>query len=487
MKNTSLPDKILNHELFINQLWENSCNGIALIDKQGKIIAINNTFCELVKLERSKLLQLHFTTIYHQNKRNYILQNFLMDLENNTLKTNYEYSQTLWNNEPICFEIKNLILSVPDDDKIVLSIFRDMTMQKKNESILEKSEQHFRMLFNNASDLVFVNPITKENTFGFFSEISYAACQKLRYSKEELLNLSIYDIIPARHEEHIDLLIKNLKNDKRVLFKIDFMTKDRRKILVEISSHLFELNGEKTVISIARDITQHEHTEKRLRNSSEQLRSLASRLQTIREEERSMIAREIHDELGQLLTVLKIKTALLGKKLPESGDDYLLKINNLISLIDQATGSVQKIAAKLRPGILDEIGLIAAIEWQAQEFQRNTGIRCNYTLPEESLLLDKPRATAIFRILQEALTNVARHAFAKQVSIYFKKENENLILEVTDNGTGIRKSQIDNPKSLGLLGIRERVLAFGGKVSINGVEGEGTNLRIDIPFENNKN
>jgi len=195
-----------------------------------------------------------------------------------------------------------------------------------------------------------------------------------------------------------------------------------------------------------------------------------------------MIAREIHDELGQSLTVLKIQTALVANKINPGKYDLKEKIVSIIDLIDQTVESVQKISAKLRPGILDELGLIAAIEWQSQEFHKRTGITCEYTLPKEEIIIPDEMATAIFRIFQEALTNVARHAEAKRVSIIIRQVNHTLILEVTDNGRGISPGQRDNSRALGILGMKERALVFGGQVKIHGVNKRGTNVKVEMPI-----
>ncbi|MBN1406505.1 MAG: hypothetical protein JW956_01875, partial [Calditrichaceae bacterium] len=275
--------------------------------------------------------------------------------------------------------------------------------------------------------------------------------------------------------------------DTYALLEINLITKDKRKIPVEINGHVFEYNGRPAIISVVRDITKRSQANIELNKSREQLRSLALRLQNIREEERSMIAREIHDELGQLLTVLKIQISLISKKLPPNQTSLQERVESSIQFIDQAVKSIQKITTQLRPGILDELGLIAAIEWQAREFEKQTGIQCDCTLPKETINLDPKHSTALFRITQEALTNAARHSFAERVSIYLKEEDDRLVLEITDNGKGIHQAQINNPNSLGLLGIKERAMVFGGKVTINGINQRGTNVKVEWPLHYNIN
>jgi signal transduction histidine kinase len=170
---------------------------------------------------------------------------------------------------------------------------------------------------------------------------------------------------------------------------------------VEISSHLFFYNNKPTVLSIARDITERKLAEEKLKSTSKLLRELATHLQSVREEERTMIAHEIHDELAQVLTVLKIQLSLCEKKLNKDQESLREKLHSLSDMIDTSVESVQKISSKLRPGILDELGLIAAIEWQTEQFEKLTGIKCSLVLPADEINLDKNKSTAVFRIFQE--------------------------------------------------------------------------------------
>ena len=230
--------------------------------------------------------------------------------------------------------------------------------------------------------------------------------------------------------------------------------------------------------------------EEQLASSLEQLRALAAHLQSVREEERTRIAREIHDELGQILTGLKIDLSWLDAELA-AGDLTTPrlpreKVKSMSNLIDTTIQVVRKIATELRPGILDDLGLAAALEWQAQEFQTRTGIRCEFTSTLEEIDLDAGRSTAVFRIFQETLTNVARHAHATGVRISVKEQGSQLLLEVRDDGRGITDHELANPRSLGLLGMRERALLFGGEVKIGGVLGNGTTVTVSVPLSKSR-
>lgn len=225
-------------------------------------------------------------------------------------------------------------------------------------------------------------------------------------------------------------------------------------------------------------------SEKSRRTLSEELRALAVRLQAAREEESARLAREIHDELSGALTALKMDLSLVASRIP--GDPSGLvqrKMEAMAGLIDATLERVRNIVTELRPGILDDLGLVAALEWQAEEFQRRSEIRCLLSLPKEEVAAGRDRSTVVFRILQEALTNVARHANASSVSISLREQAGSLILEVRDNGAGINLEEISSKESFGLLGMRERALAFGGEVQISGSPGVGTTVILRMPLE----
>jgi PAS domain S-box-containing protein len=455
-----------------------------MTDQEGKILAVNEAFCKTMDMKSEKLIGSPFSNPYHEDERHDAIRLYQTDLKNNALKTHFERECILWNGKRLWLEFSNSFLELPGYGKIVLSVINDITQRKLSELKIQNSEKRFRTLFNNADDAVFVNRFTSDFKLGPFTEVNNLACFRLGYSRDEFLTLDPYIIFPERFYPAMQNACQELANTGHAIFEALHIRKDRRQVPVEVKSHLFELDGQPSILSIARDITDRKHSEQCLNVTSQKLRNLASRLQTIREEERTAIAREIHDELGQSLTVLKIQTALLLNKLKLNQSELREKIGSIIELIDQTVESVQKISAKLRPGILDELGLVPAIEWQSQEFQNRTGIYCDYTLPKGEVIVSEDKATAIFRIFQEALTNVARHAKAKKVSVILKQDNHILTLEVTDNGLGITSGQKDNPNSLGLLGMNERALIFGGQVEIHGVREKGTNVKVEMPLDN---
>jgi PAS domain S-box-containing protein len=242
---------------------------------------------------------------------------------------------------------------------------------------------------------------------------------------------------------------------------------------------LDEAGGLILVQGTGQDITELREAEDGLERSRQQLRALSIHLQSVREEERTRIAREIHDELGQALTALKLDLASLARK---AGSDPAVqeKIRSMVGLVNDTIQTVRRIATELRPAILDDLGLLAALEWQTHEFQKRTGISCELKIGADLNVAPGP-STELFRVFQETLTNVARHAQASAVTIYFGKHDRTVVLEVRDNGVGIRETQIAGIRSLGITGMRERVRLLGGDIQFTGIPGQGTTVQIQIP------
>ncbi len=239
-------------------------------------------------------------------------------------------------------------------------------------------------------------------------------------------------------------------------------------------------------VGTGQDITEHKETEQRLAESHEHLRSLAARLQTVREEQSAHIAREIHDVLGQQLTALKLDLAWLKRRAGAVSDGALAaaltdKLLATSQLVDGMIETVQKIASDLRPGLLDKLGLAAALEHEARDFAERAGLRCACELSAEALDLDDSAAIGVFRIFQETLTNIARHAQASEVQVRLARDAAGLVLEVRDNGRGIAEEQAAGAKSLGLLGMSERARLLGGRLDIKGVPGAGTTVTLTLP------
>lgn len=274
----------------------------------------------------------------------------------------------------------------------------------------------------------------------------------------------------------------------RTALRAPVTTRDEIGALAATFNAMAEGIANKTM-ALEREIIERRNAERQLTASRESLRNLSAHLQSVRENERKGVAREIHDELGQALTTLKLELRLLENELEQHASDRTVlqtRLSGMEGIIDTTIRTVKRLISDLRPRLLDDLGLTAAIEWQADEFARRTGIAARVRIHPPDFRLDAERSVAIFRILQEALTNVARHAAATSVTVLLERDEHDVVLEVGDNGRGISGDHtVQPPTTFGLLGITERASGWGGRVDIDGAPGRGTRLRITIPISSN--
>lgn len=236
-------------------------------------------------------------------------------------------------------------------------------------------------------------------------------------------------------------------------------------------------------VQVLRDISDRRRTDRQLRRSLAELQRLSAHLERAREEERTAIAREIHDEFGHALTAIKMEAAWLGGKAGPGQEWLRAGMGAVADRVDVAIATVRRLATQLRPGVLDDLGIVAALEWQGEEFERTSAVETRVSVPSGRLAVDREAATVLFRVCQEALTNVARHARASLVAISLQRRGRRLLLRVADDGQGFRSGDAGAGKSLGLLGMHERVHNAGGRLSVKSAPGKGTVVTVSIPAQ----
>ena len=363
----------------------------------------------------------------------------------------------------------------------------DITELKRAEKHLRESQRMLSTLMGNLPGMAYRRRPGKEWPVEFISEGSF---DLTGYRPADLIDSRVTSyrqlIHPSDRKWVWDTVKESLKAGKRFEMMYRIIRADRKVRWVwERGWGIHSPSGKiMAVEGLITDVTEYKQAQQALEQSRRQLSIHAEHLHVLLEGERAEIAREIHDELGQILSALKMDLFWLSRKVPDDNDEVIGKIQSMMLLIDSTIKTVERILVTLRPSMLDELGLTAAIEWLGEEFQSRTGIVCQAILEPapESLITDEKISTALFRICQEALTNITRHARATRVQIVLRTLGDQIELKVSDNGVGITKQDIKKSNSFGILGIRERVNLLGGRMNIAGRKGKGTVLRVRIPL-----
>jgi PAS domain S-box-containing protein len=364
-----------------------------------------------------------------------------------------------------------------DGEPCYLWAANDITERKHAEEALQASESRFSIAFNSNPMLATISMLDG----GRFLAVNDSFVALTGYSREEAVGHTALELNLWPNPEDRRKVMDKLKKEKRVRdFEAGIRLKSGEERVLLLSVERIELDGQVCLLHVANDVTLRHRAE-------EALRALSAKLRSAREEEGTRIAREIHDELGGALTGLKWDLERIDTLLTTSTNDSLMpdvheRIGSMTTTIETTITTIRRIASELRPGVLDDLGLVAAIEWQVEQFQARTGLKCHWTNTANEVELDREKSTAVFRILQEILTNVLRHAQATNLYVNLSRTRHHLELEVKDDGCGITKSQRINSRSLGLLGMKERALLVGGEVDITGKAGQGTTVLVRVPL-----
>jgi PAS domain S-box-containing protein len=370
----------------------------------------------------------------------------------------------------------SLLRGLDERSDQILAIARDITERKRAEETLRE----YQRAVEGSEDLIAV--VDRHYTYQIVNEAF------LRYNglnRDQVIGHTVAEILGE------ETFAKTVKPNVDRCLQVEAVEYEMQHLYSGIGERYLNVryyplkNSDREtmgVVAIIRDITERKRMEGELEESQEQLRNLSTHIESLREAERTSIAREVHDELGQALTAIGMDMSWLNNRLPKEQEALIRKIEEMSRLIGKTIESVKRISTELRPGVLDDLGLMAAVEWQVQQFQERTRIKCELTAQAEDINLDRDITTGIFRILQEALTNVIRHANAKKVKVNLKVIDGNLVLQVIDNGKGITNMQIAHSKSFGLIGMRERARSLNGSFKIVGISGKGTTVTVSIPL-----
>ncbi|HNU13871.1 MAG TPA: PAS domain S-box protein [Chitinophagaceae bacterium] len=374
------------------------------------------------------------------------------------------------------FNVELIIREIKSEEGDFLCTFvRDITERKKAELALRLSEEKYRTLIEQAADA-----IALYDAKGKILEANTSASKLLGYTKKELSVMNLTEILLEEEIKENPVQYDVLSAGHSTVKLRRMRRKDGSVVVTEVRSQQLP---DGRFLSVVRDMTDRIKAEEELKASYKAVRKLTAHLQNIREEERTSIAREIHDELGQQLTVLKMDVSWLNKKFHGTDEKANQRLKELLSMIDETVKSVRRISSQLRPSLLDDLGLTAAMEWQLSEFEKRAGIKTKLITPEEEVDLSDAVKTALFRIFQESLTNVARHSRAKNVTVVLRKDDHTFILSITDDGKGFDINKVADKRTLGILGMKERSSMIGGTYEINSTPGGGTSVIISVPVK----
>ena len=459
-----------------------SLDAVLLTVPDGRILGANEAACRMFGRSEGELIRVGWRRVMDASD-----PRLAPALEERTRTGRFHGELTLVRGDGSKFsaEISSAVFRNQAGEPRISLVIRDITERKRAEETLERERNLLRTLIDHIPDAIYVRDTA--NRFVLANET--VARRMGAASPADLIGKTDADFYPAKQAAHFTALDREVLAGRALVnFEEDITHLDgKRRFILATKVPLRNAQGEViALVGIGRDITDHKRVIKALRQSEARLHALMARLQAVREEERIHIAREIHDTFGHALTDLKFDLAWLGRRLTEAGVGSRTAIQRRIAAmgkrVEMEMESVRRISGELRPALLDTVGLVPAIEWLAKGFQARTRIRCRMVLPPAPLPLDGARSTAIYRVLQELLANVARHARATTVNIRLQAGAGWVELRVSDNGRGIPKSAVNDPHSLGLLGASERAGSLGGRLLIHGECNQGTTVTVRLPM-----
>ncbi|HKU85272.1 MAG TPA: PAS domain-containing sensor histidine kinase [Casimicrobiaceae bacterium] len=361
----------------------------------------------------------------------------------------------------------------------------DAGRQRSADRALARSEARLRGILDSAMDAIITTDA--EQRVILFNN---AAETMFGWTRDEALGAPLGSFIPERFRRgHAELVARfgQMRTASRrmggSLRVVTGLRHSGEEFPIDASISQIDESGTRFYTVILRDVTARIEAEAALRRSKDELQQLGAAAHMTREQEKSRIARELHDELGQLLTMLQMDVAWCKERQPRGDAAFAAKLDRMESLLKGTIAATRRIASDLRPLMLDDLGLVPSIEWLVENFGQRTGIACELSIGDRDLHLSREHATAIFRIIQESLTNVAKHAQATHADITIETEGSSLVVRIEDDGVGFAADAPRKPHSFGLFGLRERASLMGGDASITSAPGEGTRIEVRLPYE----
>jgi PAS domain S-box-containing protein len=492
--------EIVQQKENFQQLFESSPDAIAMLDTADRVITVNKGFEKLFQYSLNEIKNKSLNDVIIPKDR---IQESI-DLLNRVAggKTfHVETKRQRKDGSLVDVSIVGYPIIIDSLYVGLYAIYTDITERKLSENLIRKSEMQFRLVWENSADGM---RLTDEH--GVVIAVNKAFCRMVGKNKEEIEEKPLSIIYEKEQQAHIQKNYHESFISRAVSPHLirEVILWDGKKIWFEVSNSFFEFEGQIPLqLSIFRNISESKLLEKELINSKEQLRALTSRLQNIREGERLELSRELHDNVGQILTALQMDISFLEKNIINRNrkiNPQIIKkkFSGITELLNSTIDIIREISTNLRPAILDSFGLISTIEWYLKEFQKKSGIVCNFISEVKKIKLNPHISIMAYRILQEALTNIIRHSQATLVEVRFKKSQSKIILEIKDNGIGISNDALYNVNSLGLSGMRERALSINGDVIFSAlplndplvtdeIPGKGTIVVLSIPIKVSKN
>ncbi len=474
-----LKSKVMESQERLNAIIQSAMDAIVTVDERRRIVLFNAAAEQIFRCTSEEAIGAdigRFLPDFQQEPGGHLVE---IDDTGATMLTSGEHLaltgvRAAGGRFPIEASVSQVRLHGTEYSIVIL---RDVTERKRVEAALRENERRYRTLFSKAMDGILLLDAN-----GDVVDVNESFARMHGYSVDELLTLNLRDLDTPKTLALAPERMRRIFDGETLGFEVEHYHKDGHILPMDVASSVVDIDGRRYFLAFHRDITDRRRAEQEIRRSQEQLRGLSKAANEALEAERRRTARELHDELGQSLTALKMDLDSLRSALPPELPDLDGRAQAMHALLDGTIAATRRIAADLRPLMLDDLGLAAALDWLTQNFSKHTGIATDLVIDDSVAQVPEPIASALYRITQESLTNVAKYAHASATEIQLERDGEWVRLSVRDNGRGIAAADQEKRGTFGLLGIRERVTLLGGDATISGEPGRGSEVQVRIPL-----